>query len=117
MLVPRRKPLSTYLVGFAAGKFSVETAVRGGREFRMFHRETDPAKVARNLEAIFDLHSECPGLARGLHRHPYPCKFDFVAIPSFQFGGMEHAGAIFYNAGGLLLDEAATKNQLLGRAA
>ena len=37
-------------------------------------------------------------------------------IPSFQFGGMEHAGAIFYNAGGLLLDEAATKNQLLGRA-
>ncbi len=42
------QPLSTYLVAFAAGKFSVETAVRGAREFRMFHRETDPAKVARN---------------------------------------------------------------------
>ena len=29
---------------------------------------------------------------------------------------MEHAGAIFYNASGLLLDEIATQNQMLGRA-
>ena len=29
---------------------------------------------------------------------------------------MEHAGAIFYNASGLMLDESATQNQLLGRA-
>ncbi len=48
---------------------------------------------------------------------PYPWgKFDFVLIPSFQFGGMEHAGAILYNASGLMLDESATQNQLLERA-
>ena len=48
---------------------------------------------------------------------PYPFgKFDFVLIPSFQFGGMEHPGAIYYNASGLLLDESATQNQFLGRA-
>ena len=48
---------------------------------------------------------------------PYPFgKFDFLLVPSFQFGGMEHAGAIFYNASGLLLDESATQNQKLGRA-
>ena len=48
---------------------------------------------------------------------PYPFgKFDFVAIPAFQFGGMEHAGKILYNASGLMLDESATQNQLLGRA-
>ena len=30
---------------------------------------------------------------------PYPWgKFDFVLIPSFQFGGMEIIQAIFYNA-------------------
>ena len=29
---------------------------------------------------------------------------------------MEHPGAIFYNASGLMLDETATQNQLLGRA-
>jgi aminopeptidase N len=112
------QPLSTYLAAFAAGKFSVETAVRGTREFRMFHRETDAAKVARNREAIFHLHASALTWLEDYTGIPYPWgKFDFVAIPSFQFGGMEHAGAIFYNASGLLLDEAATKNQLLGRAA
>jgi aminopeptidase N len=29
---------------------------------------------------------------------------------------MEHAGAVFYNASSLMLDESATQNQLLGRA-
>src|SRR5690606_38603379 len=48
---------------------------------------------------------------------PYPFgKFDFVAIPSFQFGGMEHPGAIWYNASGLFLDESAGRPQQLGRA-
>jgi aminopeptidase N len=112
------EPLPTYLAAFAAGKFSVETAVRDGREFRMFHRETDAAKVARNSGAIFDLHARALAWLEDYTGIPYPWgKFDLVAIPSFQFGGMEHAGAIFYNASGLLLDEAATKNQLLGRAA
>ena len=39
-----------------------------------------------------------------------------MLIPSFQYGGMEHPGAILYRASGLLLDESATQNQLLGRA-
>ncbi len=51
------QPLPTYLFAFAAGKFSVETAERQGRTLRMFHRETDRAKVARNRDAIFDLHA------------------------------------------------------------
>jgi aminopeptidase N len=110
-------PLPTYLAAFAAGKFSVETATRDGREFRMFHRENDTAKVARNSGAIFDLHARAIAWLEDYTGIPYPWgKFDIVAIPSFQFGGMEHAGAIFYNASGLLLDEAVTKNQLLGRA-
>src|SRR4030095_10937014 len=46
-------PLPTYLFAFAAGKFSVETATRNGRVYRMFHRETDAAKVARNRDAVF----------------------------------------------------------------
>lgn len=110
-------PLPTYLVAFAAGRFSVETADRGGRTFRFFHRETDAAKVARNLGAIFDLHERALAFMEDYTGIPYAFgKFDFVAIPAFQFGGMEHAGQILYNASGLLLDESATKNQLLGRA-
>jgi aminopeptidase N len=111
------QPLSTYLVAFIAGDFKIETAERNGRTFRMFHRETDAAKVARNKDAIFDLHARALEFLERYTAIPYPFgKFDFVAIPAFQFGGMEHAGKILYNASGLMLDESATQNQMLGRA-
>jgi aminopeptidase N len=110
-------PIPTYLFSFAAGKFEMETAVRKGRAFRMFHRETDTAKLARNREALFDLHASALSWLEDYTQIPYPWgKFDFVLIPAFQFGGMEHPGAIFYNANSLLLDESATQTQQLGRA-
>jgi aminopeptidase N len=111
------QPLPAYLFAFAAGRFQVETAERNGRTFRMFHRETDSEKVARNRDAIFDLHARALAWLEDYTGIPYPWgKFDFVLIPSFQFGGMEHAGAIFYNASSLMLDRSATQTQLLGRA-
>ena len=111
------EPLSTYLFAFAAGRFSIETAERGGRTFRMLHRETDATKVAQNRDAVFDLHASALGWLERYTGIPYPWgKFDFLLVPSFQFGGMEHAGAIFYNASSLLLDPSATQNQKLGRA-
>jgi aminopeptidase N len=111
------RPLPTYLFAFAAGRFHIETGERDGRVFRMFHRETDAAKVARNRDAIFDLHARALAWLQDYTAVPYPFgKFDFVLIPSFQFSGMEHAGAVYYNASTLLLDESATQNQLLNRA-
>jgi len=111
------QPISTYLFAFAAGKFGVETAQRNGRTLRMFHRETDPAKVARNREQVFDLVARAIAWLEDYTGIPYPWgKFDFVLIPSFQFGGMEHPGAIFFNASAVLLDQSATQNQFLGRA-
>jgi aminopeptidase N len=111
------QPISTYLFAFAAGRFSVERAVRGGRELRMFHRENDAQKVARNRDAIFDLHAAALDWMAQYTGIPYPFgKFDFVVLPAFQFGGMEHPGAIFYNATGLLLDESATQTRVLDRA-
>jgi aminopeptidase N len=111
------KPISTYLVSFAAGRFSVETARRGGRDFRMFHRETDASKVARNRDAIFDLHADAVEWLERYTGIEYPFgKFDFVLIPAFQFGGMDHPGSIFYSAASLLLEESATQNQRLNRA-
>ena len=38
-------------------KFRTYVVARNGRRFRMFHRETDAAKVARNRDTIFDLHA------------------------------------------------------------
>ena len=111
------EPLPTYLFAFVAGRFSVESAVRGGRPMRLFHRETDAAKVARNREALFDLHARALAWLDDYTSIPYAFgKFDIVLIPSFQFSGMEHAGAILYNQERQLLDESATQNQLLDRA-
>lgn len=110
-------PISTYLFAFAAGRFEVDFAERTGRKFRMFHRETDADKVARNRDAIFDLHARSLAWMEQYTGIPYPFgKFDFVLIPSFQFTGMEHPGAIFYNASALLLDESAPEDQMLNRA-
>ncbi len=110
-------PISTYLFAFAAGRFQIEEAERNGRVMRLFHRETDRAKVSRNLEAIFDLHAAALSWLEAYTDIPYPYgKFDFLAVPSFQYGGMEHPGAIWYRASNLFLDPSATQGQLLGRA-
>jgi aminopeptidase N len=111
------EPLSTYLFSFVAGRFQVEEAQRDGRTMRLFHRETDRENVERNLPAIFDLHAKALEWLEDYTRIPYPFgKFDFVAIPSFQYNGMEHPGAILYRASSLFLDESATRAQELGRA-
>ncbi|CAN5888477.1 M1 family aminopeptidase [soil metagenome] len=111
------KPISTYLFTFAAGRFKVETADRAGRTFRMLHRETDAAKVARNREAIFDLHAGAIAWLEKYTGIDYPFdKFDFLLVPAFQFGGMEHPGAVYYKASSLLLDPSATQEERLGRA-
>jgi aminopeptidase N len=111
------RPISTYLFSFAAGEFRIETGERSGRVMHMYHRETDTAKVARNRDAVFDLHATALDWLEEYTGIPYPFdKFDFVLIPSFQYGGMEHPGAILYRASSVLLDESTTKNQELGRA-
>ncbi len=110
-------PISTYLFSFAAGRLTADTATRNGRLFTMYHRETDTAKVTRNRDAIFDLHAGALAWLEEYTGIAYPFgKFDFFAVPSFQFGGMEHPGAVWYRAGSLFLDESATRNQELGRA-
>jgi aminopeptidase N len=111
------KPIPTYLFAVAAGKFQEETEILDGRLFRMYHRETDSAKVARNRDEAFRLHAASVAWLEEYTGIEYPFqKFDFVLIPSFQYGGMEHPGGILYRQGGVLLDETATQGQILGRA-
>ena len=67
---------------------------------------------------IFDLHASALAWLEQYTGIPYPFgKFDFLLVPSFQFGGMEHPGSIFYNASALLLDPSATQNQKLAAPA
>jgi aminopeptidase N len=109
--------ISTYLFSFAAGKFSRVSRTENGRPMTLLHRETDPAKLRLSLGPIFRLHADALAFMEQYTGLPYPFqKFDFVAIPDFQYGGMEHVGAIDYKASSLFLDEGATQDQVLARA-
>jgi aminopeptidase N len=109
--------ISTYLFSFAAGKFSRLSRTLNGRPMTFLHRETDPAKLRLSLDPIFQLHADALQFMEQYTGIKYPFqKFDFVAIPDFQYGGMEHVGAIDYKASTLFLDEGATQDQVLARS-
>ncbi len=110
-------PISTYLFSFAAGVFQSETTTIEGREMTMYHRESDTTKVANNIDDIFELHYQALEWLEDYTAIDYPFeKFDFVLIPSFQYGGMEHPGAILYRARSLFLEPSATPVEQLRRA-
>ena len=110
-------PVSTYIFAFTAGKFKRISQEKDDRTMTMLHRETDLEKVERNKNEIFDLHSRAISWMEDYTGINYPYqKFDFALIPGFQYGGMEHPGAIFYKDASLFLELSATKNQYLGRA-
>jgi aminopeptidase N len=111
------KPLPTYLFAFVAGKFHVVSRTIDNRKLTFYYRETDTAKVNRNLDAIFHLEAHAITWMEKYTGIPYPFgKFAFVAIPAFQYGGMEHPGAILYRADRIFLDKSATQLQKLYRA-
>ena len=54
-----------------------------------------PASEDLAQKKLRDLHAQALSWLEEYTGIPYPFgKFDFVLIPSFQFGGMEHPGAI-----------------------
>ncbi|MBO0936650.1 aminopeptidase [Fibrella sp. HMF5335] len=111
------EPISTYLFSFAAGRFDRITQQRNGRTMHFLHRETDSTKLRLSLEPIFATHANALTFLEAYTQIPYPfAKFDFVAIPDFQYGGMEHIGAIQYRSASLFLDNGATRDQMLSRA-
>jgi aminopeptidase N len=110
------RPISTYLIAFAAGPWTRVTASPDGRPLTMYVRRSRAAEaeadslIAANARAL-----------RWLERYfdqPYPFgKYDFVLAPAFPFGGMEHPGAVFYNEERFIFRERPTVTQRLGRTA
>lgn len=111
------EPLPTYLFAFAAGKFDYEQhTTADGRTIGAYHRETDPKRVAQ-LPEIFRQVEHSLRWQEDFTAVPYPfAKYDLVILPGFQFGGMEHTGATFYNANTIFLSEHPTPDEVLSRA-
>ncbi|MCD8302661.1 MAG: M1 family aminopeptidase [Prevotellaceae bacterium] len=110
------KPLSTYLFSFVAGKWQKAEGTRDGQTIVMYYRETDPQKTAQCQEIIGEVFDAIKWMEdyTGLPC-PYP-KYDFVVVPGFQFGGMEHPGAVLYNDKRLFLNADPTPAQITNRS-
>ncbi|TDS16958.1 aminopeptidase N [Maribacter caenipelagi] len=109
--------MSTYLFSFVAGKFESVTQNPANMDMTILYRETDTTKIKYSLDSIFNLHQQSLSFLEKYTAYPFPFqKMDFAAIPGFQYGGMEHVGAIQYRESSLFLDKSATANNKLSRA-
>ncbi|WP_419214177.1 M1 family metallopeptidase [Maribacter sp. X9] len=109
--------MSTYLFSFVAGKFETVKQKIGEFKMTLLYRETDSNKISYSTDSIFNLHHQAVSFLQDYTAYSFPFqKLDFAAIPGFQYGGMEHVGAIQYREDALFLDESATENRILSRA-
>ncbi len=109
--------LPTYLFSFTAGKYSVVKEALEKRTAEFLYRETDSAKIKLSVDSVFIAHKNAIDFLENWTDIKFPFqKVGFVAIPDFQFGGMEHPGEVQYKASGLFLDEGATKDQFIARS-
>ncbi len=110
------EPLSTYLFSFVAGKFTRDTRTRDSRTISAYYRETDPDRIAQ-LDTIFSQVFDALSWQEKFTGIKYPfAKYDFVILPGFQFGGMEHTGATLYNDRVMFLGNHPTPTEQLNRA-
>ncbi len=109
--------ISTYLFSFAAGKFTSVYQEINKKSTQFLYRETDNTKINLSIDSVYEAHQNAINFLSDWTAIPYPFqKIGFVAIPDFQFGGMEHVGAIQYRASTLFLDSGATNSQFTSRA-
>ncbi|WP_426486657.1 M1 family aminopeptidase [Flavobacterium sp. 2] len=108
--------MSTYLFSFVAGKFKSVTE-KPGLEMTMLYRENNEEKIKISTDTIFNLHQQSLDFLEKYTNYKFPFqKLDFASIPVFQYGGMEHVGAIQYRESTLFLDNSATDSEKLNRA-
>lgn len=109
------EPLSTYLFSFVAGKLGRKEYVDGERVITAYYRETDPARIAQ-LDTIFRQVAASLRWMEDYTGIPYPfAKYDFIILPGFQYGGMEHTGATLYNDRRMFLGGNPTPDEELAR--
>ena len=109
--------IPTYLFSFVAGKWWSTTRTVDGRPMRFLYRETDSTKLRLSLDSVFRIEGQALKFMQEYTGIAFPFqKLDIIAVPDFQFGGMEHVGAILFKASSLFLDSGATREQFIGRS-
>lgn len=110
-----RYPIPTYLYSFVAGVFNEKTANPEGRQMRALYRESDPAKVFQ-LEKVFNEAAQALKWMEGYTGIQCPFEeYGFVILPGYQFGGMEHPGAIQFSDRRIFLGNNPSQEEELSR--
>ena len=115
MISDSQTPLPTYLYSFVAGRFNEKKDQVNGRSMRALYLETDPQKTGQ-LSRIFE---EAANALTWMESYtglkcPYE-EYGIVILPGYQFGGMEHPGAIQLNDRRLFLGQNPSQEELLRR--
>lgn len=115
MVSDSQNPLPTYLYSFVAGQFQEKAVQQSGRSMRALYLETDPQKVSQ-LDKIFEEASHSLRWMESYTGIKCPFKeYGIVILPGYQFGGMEHPGAIQLNDRRLFLGTNPSQNDQLRR--
>jgi aminopeptidase N len=108
------RPLSTYLIAFAAGPWQRTTSIVKGRSISVYIRKSR-AKEA-DADTLLALTHRAIGWMEQYFGRPYPFeKFDLLLAPAFPFGGMEHPGVVMFNEDRFIFRERPTLPRRLGR--
>ncbi|MCA8947958.1 MAG: ERAP1-like C-terminal domain-containing protein [Planctomycetes bacterium] len=115
------EPLPTYLMAFACGPFAIvegpvpPVAGIDNAPLRIFVRPSEVEHL--DVDAVVALHSRGLAWLEQTFGVPYPFgKLDLVLCPGFPYGGMEHAGAIFYRESAIAFDHPPTAAELVRRS-
>jgi aminopeptidase N len=108
------RPISTYLIAFAAGPWHRAATTVGGRTVSAYVRRSRAGEA--DLDTLLAANHRALLWMEQYFVRPYPFeKYDFVLAPAFPFGGMEHPGAVFYNEDSFIFRERPTLPRRLGR--
>lgn len=108
------KPLSTYLIAFAAGPWVTASSTENGRTINVYVRKSRAQEA--DLDTLLALNHRAVSWMESYFDRPYPFeKMDFLLAPAFPFGGMEHPGAIFFNENSFIFRERPTTARRIGR--
>ena len=108
------RPLSTYLIAFAAGPWHRTTSVVKGRAISLYVRKSRAREA--DADTLLALTHRAIAWMEQYFGRPYPFeKFDLMLAPAFPFGGMEHPGVVMFNEDRFIFRERPTLPRRLGR--
>ena len=97
-------PISTYLFAFAAGPFYTRPLEDMSVPGSFYVRGSQAGTIEDQRVALNRIVREGMKIIGQELDYPFPySKYDMVLLPGFAYGGMEHAGAVFFKEELLLL--------------